>query len=72
MLLGGMKVVGIYIWVSESLFKNSTITLCQVSSYFSLAFISIEIRESPIVLMFYMSFVSHVFSLIMILLSFSD
>ncbi|XP_042017649.1 protein odr-4 homolog isoform X2 [Salvia splendens] len=29
MLLGGMKVVGIYIWVSESLFKNSTVTLCQ-------------------------------------------
>ncbi|KAL3845749.1 hypothetical protein ACJIZ3_003152 [Penstemon smallii] len=29
MLLGGMKVVGIYIWVNESLFKNSTITLCQ-------------------------------------------
>ncbi|KAL6572527.1 hypothetical protein OROMI_013485 [Orobanche minor] len=29
MLLGGMKVVGIYIWVSEGLFKNSTITLCQ-------------------------------------------
>lgn len=32
MLLGGMKVVGIYIWVNESLFKNSTITLCQVLS----------------------------------------
>ncbi|XP_057794220.1 uncharacterized protein LOC131010624 [Salvia miltiorrhiza] len=29
MLLGGMRVVGVYIWVSESLFKNSTITLCQ-------------------------------------------
>ncbi|KAH6837934.1 oxidoreductase [Perilla frutescens var. hirtella] len=29
MLLGGMKVVGVYVWVSESLFKNSTITLCQ-------------------------------------------
>ncbi|GFQ05393.1 protein odr-4 homolog [Phtheirospermum japonicum] len=29
MLLGGIKVVGIYIWVNEGLFKNSTITLCQ-------------------------------------------
>ncbi|KAL7154846.1 hypothetical protein ABFS83_03G031100 [Erythranthe nasuta] len=29
MLLGGMKVVGIYIWVNESLFKNSTMALCQ-------------------------------------------
>ncbi|CAA0806801.1 oxidoreductase- zinc-binding dehydrogenase family protein [Striga hermonthica] len=29
MLLGGVKVVGIYIWVNEGLFKNSTITLCQ-------------------------------------------
>ncbi|KAL6511614.1 hypothetical protein OROGR_021211 [Orobanche gracilis] len=29
MLLGGMKVVGIYIWVSEGLFKNSTTILCQ-------------------------------------------
>ncbi|RAL40607.1 unnamed protein product [Cuscuta campestris] len=29
MLLGGVKVVGIYIWASESSFKNSTITICQ-------------------------------------------
>ncbi|XP_034200511.1 protein odr-4 homolog isoform X2 [Prunus dulcis] len=29
MLVGGMKVVGIYIWASESAFKNSNITLCQ-------------------------------------------
>ncbi|KAK3023548.1 hypothetical protein RJ639_044633 [Escallonia herrerae] len=29
LLLGGMKVVGIYIWVNESTFKNSTIALCQ-------------------------------------------
>ncbi|KAJ9552362.1 hypothetical protein OSB04_016407 [Centaurea solstitialis] len=29
MLVGGMKVVGIYIWVNESLFKNSTLVLCQ-------------------------------------------
>ncbi|KAJ0680152.1 hypothetical protein HanPI659440_Chr16g0621121 [Helianthus annuus] len=29
MLLGSMKVVGIYIWVNESLFKNSTLVLCQ-------------------------------------------
>ncbi|KAK9076836.1 hypothetical protein SSX86_005170 [Deinandra increscens subsp. villosa] len=29
MLVGGMKVVGIYIWVNESLFKNSTLVLSQ-------------------------------------------
>ncbi|XP_048439652.1 protein odr-4 homolog isoform X3 [Pyrus x bretschneideri] len=29
MLMGGMKVVGIYIWASDSAFKNSNITLCQ-------------------------------------------
>ncbi|XP_047327007.1 protein odr-4 homolog [Impatiens glandulifera] len=29
MLLGGIKVVGIYVWTSESSFKNSTLTLCQ-------------------------------------------
>ncbi|KAM0036643.1 hypothetical protein Hdeb2414_s0014g00428861 [Helianthus debilis subsp. tardiflorus] len=29
MLVGGMKVVGIYISVNESLFKNSTLVLCQ-------------------------------------------
>ncbi|KAI9201198.1 hypothetical protein LWI28_020021 [Acer negundo] len=29
MLLGGMKVIGIYIWASENAFKNSTIALCQ-------------------------------------------
>ncbi|KAL3504987.1 hypothetical protein ACH5RR_034828 [Cinchona calisaya] len=29
MLLGGMKVIVVYIWVNESSFKNSTITLCQ-------------------------------------------
>ncbi|KAI4308648.1 hypothetical protein L6164_031704 [Bauhinia variegata] len=29
MLVGGLKVVGIYIWVSDSAFKNSTIMLCQ-------------------------------------------
>ncbi|KAL4564339.1 hypothetical protein LXL04_028399 [Taraxacum kok-saghyz] len=29
MLVGGMKVVGIYIWMNESLFKNSTLVLCQ-------------------------------------------
>ncbi|XP_060187639.1 uncharacterized protein LOC132616898 isoform X1 [Lycium barbarum] len=31
MLLGGMKVVGIYVWTNESSFKNSTITLCQAA-----------------------------------------
>ncbi|KAJ9186912.1 hypothetical protein P3X46_002430 [Hevea brasiliensis] len=30
MLLGGMKVVGIYVWISDTSFKNSTITLCQL------------------------------------------
>ncbi|KAK7311725.1 hypothetical protein RJT34_10036 [Clitoria ternatea] len=29
MLVGGMKVVGLYIWVSDAAFKNSTIMLCQ-------------------------------------------
>ncbi|KAE9458828.1 hypothetical protein C3L33_09271, partial [Rhododendron williamsianum] len=29
MLLGGVKVLGIYVWMSESSFKNSTIILCQ-------------------------------------------
>lgn len=33
MLVGGMKVIGIYIWVSDTVFKNSTITLCQVNSF---------------------------------------
>ncbi|XP_015063247.1 protein odr-4 homolog isoform X2 [Solanum pennellii] len=31
MLVGGVKVVGIYIWTNESSFKNSTITLCQAA-----------------------------------------
>ncbi|KAM7473415.1 hypothetical protein LguiB_020658 [Lonicera macranthoides] len=30
MLLGGMKVVGIYMWVNESSFKNSTMISCQL------------------------------------------
>jgi hypothetical protein len=30
MLVGGMKVIGVYVWVSDSAFKNSTITLFQV------------------------------------------
>lgn len=29
MLVGGIKVVGIYIWASENAFKNSTLALCQ-------------------------------------------
>ncbi|GAB4852481.1 hypothetical protein Ancab_016695 [Ancistrocladus abbreviatus] len=29
MLVGGVKVVGIYVWVGDSTFKNSTLTLCQ-------------------------------------------
>ncbi|XP_010425646.1 PREDICTED: protein odr-4 homolog [Camelina sativa] len=29
MLLGGMKVVGIYVWASDAAFKNSTMILCQ-------------------------------------------
>ncbi|KAH9756059.1 Oxidoreductase zinc-binding dehydrogenase family protein [Citrus sinensis] len=29
MLLGGIKVVGIYVWATDSAFKNSTIELCQ-------------------------------------------
>jgi len=31
MLLGGMKVVGIYVWASDIAFKNSTMILCQVT-----------------------------------------
>lgn len=34
MLMGGVKVIGIYIWVTDSLFKNSTISLCQVYCHF--------------------------------------
>lgn len=30
MLVGGMKVIGVYVWVSDSAFKNSTVTLFQV------------------------------------------
>uniref|UniRef100_A0A7C9B2I6 Protein odr-4 homolog n=1 Tax=Opuntia streptacantha TaxID=393608 RepID=A0A7C9B2I6_OPUST len=29
MLVGGIKVVGIYVWVGETAFKNSTLILCQ-------------------------------------------
>lgn len=29
MLLGGVKVVGVYVWASDSAFKNSTMILCQ-------------------------------------------
>ncbi|XP_027354017.1 protein odr-4 homolog isoform X2 [Abrus precatorius] len=29
MLLGGVKVVGLYVWVNDTAFKNSTIMLCQ-------------------------------------------
>ncbi|KAF2323890.1 hypothetical protein GH714_003723 [Hevea brasiliensis] len=31
MLLGGVNVVGIYVWISDASFKNSTITLCQMT-----------------------------------------
>ncbi|PPD77889.1 hypothetical protein GOBAR_DD25201 [Gossypium barbadense] len=29
MMVGGIKVVGIYVWASEAAFKNSTMVLCQ-------------------------------------------
>uniref|UniRef100_A0A803MUY0 Protein odr-4 homolog n=1 Tax=Chenopodium quinoa TaxID=63459 RepID=A0A803MUY0_CHEQI len=29
LLVGGVKVVGIYVWVGETSFKNSTLVLCQ-------------------------------------------
>ncbi|CAJ2638004.1 unnamed protein product [Trifolium pratense] len=29
MLVGGVKVVGVYVWVNDNAFKNSTIMLCQ-------------------------------------------
>lgn len=35
MLPGGTKVIGVYVWVSESTFKNSTMILCQVLYCFS-------------------------------------
>ncbi|GAU14322.1 hypothetical protein TSUD_308820 [Trifolium subterraneum] len=31
MLVGGIKVVGVYVWVNDNAFKNSTIMLCQVN-----------------------------------------
>lgn len=31
MLLGGVKVVGLYVWPSDSAFKNSTMIFCQVT-----------------------------------------
>lgn len=42
MLLGGMKVVGIYVWASDTSFKNSTMILCQVTLW--------EISFAPVVL----------------------
>lgn len=30
MLPGGVKVVGVYVWASETAVKNSTLMLCQV------------------------------------------
>lgn len=30
MLVGGIKVVGVYVWVNDNAFKNSTLMLCQV------------------------------------------
>lgn len=34
MLVGGIKVIGIYIWATESSFKNSTLILLQVLFFF--------------------------------------
>lgn len=31
LLVGGVKVIGIYVWVAEIVFKNSTLVLCQVN-----------------------------------------
>lgn len=36
MLVGGVKVVGVYIWVGDTAFKNSTIMLCQVCVFFQI------------------------------------
>lgn len=30
LLVGGVKVVGVYVWAGETSFKNSTLVLCQV------------------------------------------
>ncbi|KAL9250458.1 hypothetical protein AKJ16_DCAP02036, partial [Drosera capensis] len=34
MLFGGIKVVGIYVWTSDTAFKNSTMELCQTANVF--------------------------------------
>lgn len=43
MLVGGVKVVGIYVWTNESSFKNSTITLCQAVKAVAEAAPSLEV-----------------------------
>ncbi|KAK4280007.1 hypothetical protein QN277_011692 [Acacia crassicarpa] len=42
MLVGGIKVVGIYIWASENVFKNSTGVLCQTMKGVAEAVSSVE------------------------------
>lgn len=42
MLPGGTKVIGVYVWVSESIFKNSTMILCQTVKGVSQAAPSLE------------------------------
>ena len=32
LLLGGVKVVGVYVWAGETVFKQSTLALCQVNA----------------------------------------
>ena len=39
MMVGGMKVVGIYVWASEAAFKNSTMVLCQVFYFIFASFL---------------------------------
>ncbi|RYR50108.1 hypothetical protein Ahy_A07g036685 isoform B [Arachis hypogaea] len=42
MLVGGMKVVGIYVWISDGAFKNSTIVLCQTVKVVAEAAVIVE------------------------------
>lgn len=39
MMVGGVKVVGIYVWASEVAFKNSTMVLCQVFHFIFASFL---------------------------------
>lgn len=48
MLVGGIKVIGVYIWASENAFKNSTGVLCQVSCIINLSAVFLDCSLSVI------------------------